>query len=182
MRVLSLNILDIAQNSIKADAKNIEISVIAKNDVLTISILDDGRGMSEEFLSKVSDPFTTTRTTRKVGMGIPLFKAAAQTSGGEFFIHSVVGKGTEIKATFALNHIDRMPLGDLAGTMTVLIMANPEIDFVLKYEVGKSAYIFDTKEVKSILDGVPIENAEVISYVESIINDNISKVNGGTVL
>ena len=182
MRELSLNILDIAQNSIKANAKNILISVVAKNDVLTIKIVDDGKGMSEEFLSKVCDPFTTTRTTRKVGMGIPLFKSAAESSGGEFFITSSLGVGTQVRATFALNNIDRMPLGDLAGTMTVLIMAKPEINFVLEYLVDNDSYVFDTKEVKSILGGVPIENAEVMSYIESIISDNISKVNGGTVL
>lgn len=182
MRELSLNILDIAQNSIKADAKNILISIIVKSDILEISIKDDGKGMSEEFLSKVCDPFTTTRTTRKVGMGIPLFKSAAESSGGKFFITSTLGKGTETKATFALNNIDRMPLGDIAGTMSVLIMAKPEIDFVLDYRINERNYLFDTKEIKDILDGVPIESVEIIAYLEGIINDNILKVNGGTVL
>lgn len=182
MRELSLNILDIAQNSVNADAKNIVISVIVINDTLEICIKDDGKGMSEEFLSKVCDPFTTTRTTRKVGMGIPLFKSAAESSGGKFSITSVLGKGTQTKATFTLNNIDRMPLGDIAGTMSVLINAKPEIDFVLDYRINERKYLFDTKEIKDILDGVSIDNVEIIAYLEGIINDNILKVNGGTVL
>lgn len=182
MRELSLNILDIAQNSVNADAKNILISVIVVIDTLSISIKDDGKGMSAEFLAKVCDPFTTTRTTRKVGMGIPLFKSAAESSGGTFSITSSLGKGTETKATFSLQNIDRMPLGDIAGTMTILIMAKPEIDFVLDYRVDDNSYLFDTKEIKNILDGVPIESIEVMTYLESLINENILKVNGGTVL
>ncbi len=182
MRELSLNILDIAQNSISADAKNIEICVMAKDGVLTITIKDDGKGMSKEFLSKVVDPFTTTRTTRKVGMGLPLFKEAAESSGGSLSISSELGVGTVVEASFGINHIDRMPLGDLAGTMTILIMAKPEIDFVLEYAVEDRSYIFDTKEIKSILDGVPIESPEIISYLEGLINENIIQVNGGAVI
>jgi len=182
MRELSLNILDIAQNSISAQAKNIEICVKAKDGVLNITIKDDGKGMSREFLSKVIDPFTTTRTTRKVGMGIPLFKEAAESSGGSFQITSELGVGTDVRSSFEIRHIDRMPLGDLAGTMTILIMAKPEINFVLEYAVEDRSYRFDTKEIKSILDGVPIESSEIITYLEGLINDNITQVNGGAVI
>lgn len=182
MRELSLNILDIAQNSISAQAKNITILVRASGGELTITIEDDGKGMSEEFLSKVMDPFTTTRTTRKVGMGLPLFKEAAESSGGSMKITSKLGVGTVVTASFQIDHIDRMPLGDLAGTMTILIMAKPEIDFVLEYAVEDRSYKFDTKEIKSILDGVPIESSEIITYLEGLINDNITQVNGGAVI
>ena len=127
MRELALHVLDIAENSVKANASLVTVEIIAKDNILTIRISDDGRGMSEEFLSKVTDPFTTTRTTRKVGMGIPLLKQAAETSGGAFDIKSKLGVGTTVTATFLLDDVDRMPLGDVAETATTLLY--PQCDF-----------------------------------------------------
>ena len=119
MRELSLNILDIVENSVRAGATLIKVSVIAKDGFLTIEIADDGKGMSEEFLRSVTDPFTTTRTTRKVGMGIPLFKMAAETANGSFDIKSKLGAGTTVTAKFEIDNVDRAPLGNLAETAAV---------------------------------------------------------------
>ena len=106
MREISLNILDIAQNSVKAEASKVEIGILAENNLLTIYVSDNGKGMSKEFLASVTDPFTTTRTTRKVGMGIPLFKMAAESTGGSFSIESELGKGTTTTATFVIDRND----------------------------------------------------------------------------
>lgn len=179
MRELSLNILDIAQNSVKAEASKVEIGILAENNLLTIYVSDNGKGMSKEFLASVTDPFTTTRTTRKVGMGIPLFKMAAESTGGSFSIESELGKGTTTTATFVIDSIDRMPLGNVAETVTSLIMTSPQIDFKLIYRVDDREFIFDTAEFKTLLEGIPIESAEIINYLKEYLDDNIKIVNGG---
>ena len=135
--------------------------------------------MSKEFLASVTDPFTTTRTTRKVGMGIPLFKMAAESTGGSFSIESEVGKGTKTTASFVIDSIDRMPLGNVAETLTSLIMTSPQIDFKLIYRVDDREFIFDTAEFKTLLEGIPIESAEIITYLKEYLDDNIKNVNGG---
>jgi K+-sensing histidine kinase KdpD len=129
MLTLALNILDIVQNSIRAKASEIviDISESIKNDLLEIKVSDNGKGMPEELLSKVTDPFVTTRTTRKIGMGLPLFKYQANLAGGDLSILSGEGRGTTVNVTFALGHVDRQPLGDIAGVMTILMSANPEL-------------------------------------------------------
>jgi len=142
MKELSLNILDITKNSVTAGAKNIEISLIEdENGILTLSIKDDGCGMSEETLKKVSNPFYTTRTTRKVGMGIPLLTLAAEQTGGKVTIVSSTepeNHGTEISATFNTKSIDFTPLGDIVETVCLLIQGNPEINFTFthKHPIG----------------------------------------------
>ncbi len=160
MEELALNILDIACNSVRAEASLIKIDIAADTvkDVLLISVSDDGKGMSEEFLRTVTDPFATTRTTRKVGMGIPLFKMAAENSDGSFLITSKVGVGTTTKATFALSHI------------------------VLNYSVDGKEYVFDTRRVKEILDGVDINSTEIIVYLKEMIDENITNINGGLII
>ena len=188
MRELSLHILDIAENSIKAKAKLIIIDILSdtKKDRITIKISDDGIGMDEEMLSKVCDPFTTTRSTRKVGMGIPLFKMAAEDSGGEFSIISEVGKGTSVIANFVISSIDRMPLGEIEETLGILIMGSPEKDFLFDYTVidndEKRTFNFDTREIKEQLSDVPIETYEVICFIKKFIKENIKAINGGLIL
>lgn len=179
MRELSLNILDIAQNSVGAGAKTITISVIAKANLLTVTVEDDGKGMTAEFLAKVTDPFTTSRTTRKVGMGLPLFRQAAEAAGGKLEITSAPGVGTKVQATFEIDNIDRLPLGDLADTVTCLILTSPQINYAVKYAVEDREYLFDTETVKKLLDGVPIDSLEIIAYLKELISDNIKEVNGG---
>ena len=175
MKELSLNILDIAQNSVAANAKQIVISVIIKADenLLKIIIEDDGKGMSEEILQAVTDPFVTTRTTRKVGMGIPLFKQSAEQSDGDFNIKSELGKGTVVTASYKLNHIDRPPIGDVASTIAMLVSCNENIDFIFNYISDDYEFIFDTKEIKAILNGVSVNTPDVVIWMQDFIRENI---------
>ena len=180
MREIALNILDIAENSVKAKASLIEITVTAADNILTVTITDNGKGMSKDFLEKVTDPFTTTRTTRKVGMGIPLFKDAAEMTGGSFEIESEPGRGTRVTARFVIDSIDRAPLGDISDTAVTLL--GPDIDFVWVYTVNGRSFTFDTREIKAELGDIPIESPEIISFLRNLLKENIDSINGGTVL
>ncbi len=150
MKELSLHILDIAKNSVKANAALIEILINedSEKNLLTIEINDNGCGMSEEFLKTVKDPFSTTRTTRKVGMGISLFEAASVQCGGRLDITSEEGVGTKLRTSFVLDHIDRAPVGDMAGTMETLISGSPEIDFLYRHTKNGKTFTLDTREIR----------------------------------
>ncbi|MGI6296221.1 MAG: ATP-binding protein [Armatimonadota bacterium] len=176
MRELSMHILDLAQNSVAAGATLIEISVIADSgsDELTISIRDDGSGMSPEFMAQALDPFTTTRTTRRVGLGIPMFAEAARECGGKLALHSKLGEGTTLQATFKLNHIDRAPLGDVKSTLIALIAANPDIDIVYRHQVDSMEFVLDTRQIRAELGDVPINENAVINWLAEYIEDGLS--------
>ena len=178
MREIALNILDLAENSVKAGATLVTVLVMARGNVLTVEIDDNGCGMDEEFLKRVTDPFTTTRTTRKVGMGIPLFKMAAEMAGGEFSISSRKGEGTSVRATFCLDNIDRSPLGDLSETIVTLISGDNAPDFVFTVGVDENQFVFDTRELKAELDGVPVGEPEVLVFVRDMIKENIKDIGG----
>ena len=178
MRELALNILDITENSVKAGATLVEIDIIAEGNLLTISIKDDGCGMDEEFLNKVTDPFTTTRSTRKVGMGVPLFKMAAEQAGGTFSIKSTKGVGTEVVATFEIDNIDREPLGNIADTMTTLLSDEIPTDYVLTVSVNGNQFDLDTRELKEQLNGIPVSEPQVLLFVRDMINENIKEIGG----
>ena len=180
MRELSLNILDIAQNSIAADASLITIAVEEDSaaDRLKIRIEDNGRGMTPEQVAKVSDPFYTTRTTRKVGMGIPLFRMAAEQAGGSLSIVSQLGEGTCVTADFVLSSIDRMPLGDIAGTMAALIRLNPQLDFLYIRRRDDRREELDTRQLRQVLQGVPLDTPEVMQWVEGALQE-IGETVGG---
>ena len=143
---------------------------------------DDGKGMDEEMVASIIDPFVTTRTTRKVGLGIPLFKAAAEICNGDLKIISSPGKGTHLEVEFQRSHIDRMPLGDLAGTFYTLLVAHPDIHWVFEYvaiPAGKQEpvkFIFDDDQVKEALAGVSITEPGVLSYLREWIEDGIAEV------
>ena len=179
MKELSLHILDIAENSVKAKASKVEITVSedTKNNLLTIEIKDNGCGMSEEFLKKVKDPFSTTRTTRRVGMGLSLFEAAAEQCGGKLEISSKEGVGTEVLVTFRLNHIDRAPLGDMAGTMQTLIGGSPDMDFIYRHKKDGKEFLLDTAQIRETLAGVPLDTPEVILWIGDFINEGINELN-----
>ena len=151
MEDLSLHILDIVENSIIAKASTIEIKVVEdiEKDLLTIEIRDNGQGMDEETVKKALDPFFTTRTTRKVGLGLSLLSQAARESGGNIEIESQAGGGTRVKATFGYSHIDRKPVGNMEATLTTLIVGNPEVDFIYEHKKGELEYRLDTKEVRA---------------------------------
>lgn len=178
MKDLSLHILDIAQNSISANATLVEIEITEdqKSDVLKIMIRDNGCGMGPEMLKKAIDPFFTTRTTRKVGLGLSLLKQNAERSGGKFKISSEEGKGTEVEAVFQYSNIDRPPLGDIAGTIALVASAKESTNVIFKYKTGNQEYIFNTLEVKNILDGIPISDAKVFNFIKEMIKENLVKI------
>jgi len=184
MTELSLNVLDVAQNSVRANACLIEIVVEAdtKTDILSIIIKDNGYGMTEEQVAKVIDPFFTTRTTRKVGFGVSFFKLAAECTGGTFNITSKVNVGTVVTATFGLSHIDRMPLGDMTGTMHTLITFNLGINFIYTYKIDEREFTLDTKIFREILGDVPFNEPEVSSYIKEYLEENTKEVNQGLTL
>ena len=182
MTEISLHILDIAQNSIKAGAKHIEISVVEDipKNILSVTIKDDGCGMSSEFLKDVTNPFRTTRTTRRVGLGISMFKSAAELTGGEFVIHSELGKGTKLTAEFVYDSIDRQPLGDIVATMITLINAKPDIDYLYTHSFNNKKFEFDTSQIKSVLgEEVSICEPEILHWIEENIQNEIENIYGG---
>ena len=184
MTELSLNVIDVAQNSVKAGATLIEISVFADTakDRLVIIIKDNGCGMTAEQVSRVTDPFYTTRTTRKVGLGVPFYKFAAESTGGSFSIHSEVGVGTTVTAEFVISHIDRMPLGDMTETMRSLITLNGNIDFLYRYKVDDREFTLDTREFREVLGGIPFDNPEVSEYIKEYLKENKEETDCGVVL
>lgn len=181
MRDLSLHLMDIIQNSVSAGSTKITVSVHAIKDLdeLSVTITDNGRGMDEETLQQVDDPFFTTRTTRKVGMGISLFKASAQRASGDLVVQSYEGKGTTVRAFVKISHIDRLPLGDVAGTFESLIMASPEIEFELLLSSGSEEFAFNSFEVKEKLGEVPITRFEVLEWIREYIDGGIKVIFGG---
>lgn len=178
MTELALHILDIAQNSIVAKASIIEIIINEdiENDLLTIKIVDNGNGMSEDKVKIATDPYFTSRTTRKVGMGLPLFKQATEDCNGTFILSSKIGTGTKVMATMQYSHIDRQPLGDLAGTIALLASSNPGIDFIYKHITNFGTYSFNTKEVKRELQDISITNPKVVKFIREMIQENLEEL------
>lgn len=178
MRELSLHILDIAKNSVKAGASLIEIIVNedTEKNLLSVGIYDNGCGMSRELLESVKDPFTTTRKTRKVGMGIPLFAAAAEACGGGLTINSKVGEGTRVDAVFEYDHIDRAPIGDMAGTMGTLISGSPEIDFLYRHTKNGREFLMDTRQMRKILGDVSLDLPDVILWIDGYIKEGLEDI------
>jgi hypothetical protein len=183
MKELSLNILDVAENSVKAGADLTEILIEEDGNRLTLIISDDGCGMSEEVLKSVTDPFYTTRTTRNVGLGIPLLKLAAEQTGGSLEIKSQTaeasldGHGTEVKAVFDKSHIDFTPLGDIVSTITTLIQGHPDTDFLFRHTKGDREASVDTREMREVLGDVPLDSYEVIKWVEEYLQEQYEGFN-----
>lgn len=177
MKELSLNILDIAENSIKAKAKNVTIEIIETADMLKFSVSDDGCGMKPDFLRSVTDPFTTTRTTRPVGLGIPLLKMAAEQTGGRVEITSKHfedypdSHGTVTTALFFKNHIDMVPLGNIVETVVTLIQCNPDREFYFTHQMEEKRVELDTKELRLILGDIPLNNIEIILWIKEYLNE-----------
>ena len=184
MRELSLNVMDIAQNSISAGASLITITVEedAGLDELSISIGDNGRGMTPEQVEHVTDPFFTTRTTRSVGLVVPLFKMEAEMTGGRFSIESTVGVGTTTTAVFKPSSVDMIPLGDINGTVSMLVMMNPDLDFLytrgFKPEEGeRREFALDTRELRTVLgEDVPLNLPDVTQWVNEYLSENTDEL------
>lgn len=170
MEDLSLHILDIVENSTTAGATLVEIYIEEDRgmNLLTLIVKDNGRGMDRKTRETARDPFTTTRTTRRVGLGIPLLEQAARETGGKLIIDSKPGKGTAIIASFGLDHIDRRPLGDLGATMLTLIMGNPDIDFLVHVDTAGLRAELDTREVRSTLGETDITNSRVLEMIRGL--------------
>ena len=183
MPEISLNILDVAENSTRAGASLVQITVDADQtaDRLTITIADDGCGMTAEQVARVTDPFFTSRKTRKVGLGVPFFKLAAESTGGSFSIESEPGAGTTVTAVFVLSHIDRMPLGDITSTIHQLIVYHPDTDFLYRYLYNGASFDLDTRGFREILGDVPFDYPEISAYIKEYLTENKLETDGGAI-
>ncbi len=181
MRDISLHILDIAQNSLNAGSSLIAIEVKAdmQRDILKIVIKDNGCGMSSELLERVKSPFTTTRTTRNVGLGIPLFAASCECTGGRLDITSCPGEGTTLDAELGFKHIDRPPLGDITQTLAMLTIMNPQTDFVFSADKDDKSFSYDTRQIKETLGEVPLTEPEVTAFIQQYLDEGLREVFGG---
>jgi anti-sigma regulatory factor (Ser/Thr protein kinase) len=176
MPELALHILDLVQNSIAAGAKRVTVTIRYDwaNDMLTISIEDDGKGMDEELARRVTSPFVTTRTTRKVGLGIPMFSQLAQMCGGSLEISSTPGAGTKLTAAFRASHVDLPPMGSLRETILSLVAACPERpEFRFVYRVDDREFVFDTSEVRAQLGGLPLGEPEILEWIGEYVSEGI---------
>ena len=182
MKELSLNILDIAMNSVKARADKVSIELEETAERLSVKITDNGCGMKKDFLDTVTDPFSTTRTTRNVGLGIPLFKLAAEQTGGSFEISSKHESeypdehGTVTAASFVKNHLDFTPLGDVVSSVIVLIQGSPDIRWIFTHKTEKGEVALDTAELKEVLGDVPLDNVEVLNWISEYLKEQYSNL------
>ena len=184
MKELSLNILDVAENSVKAGASLTQILLTEQDNVLTLEIIDDGCGMSDEVVRAVTDPFYTTRTTRKVGMGIPLLKLACEQTDGKLTISSVteqadpVNHGTHVTATFHMDHIDFTPIGDVSASILTLIQGHPDTDFLFRHQRGDGVVELDTRALREVLEDVPLNSYDVMGWIEGYLQEQYEALSG----
>ncbi|WP_372775896.1 ATP-binding protein [Mangrovibacterium sp.] len=178
MTELALHILDIAQNSIRAKASLLEIHIRenADEDYYRICITDNGSGMDAETLNRVTDPFYTSRTTRKVGLGIPMLKQNAEQTGGSFQIESSPGKGTKLTASFGFHHLDRPILGDIAGTILILLSNENETEILYRHQTPQGEFNFDSREIKKILEGTPLVTKEIREFLRAMLLENLEQI------
>lgn len=181
MRELADNIMDIAQNSISAGASLTEVHVRVSHaeNLITFVFKDDGCGMSEELVRSVTEPFTTTRKTRKVGLGLPLLKQTAEMTDGTMDITSTVGVGTVVTATFGLDHIDRPPMGDVAGAWFSLVVMNPDADFLFTYDYDGQVFTFDTRIIRETVAPIPLNQMEISAWIKECLSTEINELHGG---
>lgn len=182
MRELSLHILDIAENGIRAGADRLQIHVeeSSADDRLTLAVEDNGRGMPEEKIRRIDDPFVTTRQTRRVGLGLSLLASAARRCQGDISVEARHEKGTRVTATFRRSHIDRAPLGDMAATMEVLIMGNPHIDFRYTHGVDGKEFVLDTRDLKTELGDLSLSEPAVVRYVSDVMRRALEDLAAGS--
>ncbi len=181
MKNIAYHILDIAQNAIQAEATEIKIHIdeLDEKGTLSISIADDGRGMTEEQVRKASDPYFTSRNTRNVGMGLALLKQNTEWTGGSFQVDSEVGMGTIVKAIFIKDNIDCPTKGDISGIIHQLITSNPRLEFFFRYTKNENSFELDTREVKQVLDGMPLNHREISGYLKEMIEENLVDIQAG---
>jgi hypothetical protein len=180
MLELALHVLDIAENSSRASASLIEITIVEDlaKDLFSLEIRDNGHGMDEQTMARALDPFYTTKKVRRIGLGLPMLKQAAITAQGRFSLQSQAGKGTVVYAGFKHSHIDRQPLGDIAGVIAMLILGNPDINIVYTHMKNGNSYSLDTRELREGLGDVPLNNMEVLNLIRDNIREGIEELNG----
>ena len=178
MLELAAHILDIAENSIRAGAKLVEININENKmkDLLSIEIKDDGSGMTKEEIKKAGDPFYTTKTVRRVGLGIPLLTDAAQRANGKLKLKSAKGKGTNVTATFQLSHLDRQPIGNITTTLVALIAGNSHVDFIYKHRHNDRQFTLDTRQIRKEIDDLPINHPEILKYIRGVISQGLQEI------
>jgi anti-sigma regulatory factor (Ser/Thr protein kinase) len=178
LRELALHLLDIIENSISAGASRVIVTIEEDllADTLSMCIEDNGKGMDAEMVSRVIDPFVTSRTTRKVGLGIPLLKAAAEDCNGSLTIDSTPGAGTKVSVKFQHSHIDRMPLGDLPGTFLGLVVGSPDVQWIIRYTFNQATFEFDNQPILEELEGIPLTEPAVLQYLRTTLEDGFSSI------
>jgi anti-sigma regulatory factor (Ser/Thr protein kinase) len=179
---LALHVLDIAENSSRAGASLIEITIeedLAR-DVFSLQIRDNGHGMDEMAMEKALDPFYTTKKVRRIGLGLPMLKQATQAAEGGFSLESEPGRGTTVRAWFRHSHIDRQPLGDIAGVVAMLILGNPDIDMVYTHRRNGNEYVLDTREIREGLGEVPLNTMEVLNLIRDNIREGLDELSGAS--
>lgn len=178
MQDLSLHILDIVENSLAAGARRVEIRIEEdlQADRMTIEILDDGCGMDEEMVKRALDPFFTTKTVRRVGLGLPLLAEACRMSNGQLCLQSCPGGGTTVKATFQRSHIDRKPLGNMGDTLVTLIVGHPEVDLLYEHRKDGAHFSLDTREIRAELGNVPLNAPKIASGLRASIFSGLEEL------
>ena len=181
MRELALHILDLVQNSIEAGAGTVILEIMedTRADKLIIRVSDNGRGMDPSIRSQVTDPFVTTRTTRKVGLGLPLIEMSTKRCDGYLTIHSVVGKGTVVEAGYVHSHWDRPPLGDMVETLKSIIVANPNLDFRFSHVFNDTGFSLQTSEITSILGDISLTHPDVLEWLDGYLKSGYANLYGG---
>lgn len=173
MKDLSMHILDIVENSVKAGATEVVVDLNHHDDALDMTIRDNGCGMDSETVKKVFDSYFTSRTTRKVGLGLPFLKMNAEQTGGTVRVESEPGKGTVVTATFVITHIDCVPQGDIAATLALLITGHPDINFRIRVTKTTGSFEISSEEIKEVLDGVPVSHPKVNVFIRNMLKEEI---------
>lgn len=179
LRDISLHIHDLSENSISAGATLLKCQLKASDNILYFNLIDNGKGMDSDMLSKVEDPFTTSRTTRKVGMGIPFIKLACEQSGGSFRIESRPGVGTTLYCTFIIDNIDRLPLGDIGETVSMILLESPDLHLIFELSSEKGEFAFDTNEIKEAIGDDDLTDADTLQWIKEYFAENVSLIFGG---
>ncbi|HWR28816.1 MAG TPA: ATP-binding protein [Negativicutes bacterium] len=181
MHELSLHILDIVENSTGAGADTVTVNVEedSRRDEMRIRVEDNGRGMDAAMVSQIRDPFVTTRSTRKVGLGLPLMDMTTHMCDGNLRIESVVGVGTTVEALWRLDHMDRPPLGNMAATLKTILVMNPDIHFRYCHRVGERSFTLDSREIRTALGDLPLTQPEVLEWLDGYLKENLSILYGG---
>lgn len=178
MLELADHILDIGENSVRAGAKLVNINVTEDSiqNLLTIEIEDDGRGMNKDEIKKALDPFYTTKKVRRVGLGLPMLASAAELAGGKLNLTSEPGRGTRLTSTFELTHFDRQPLGNITNSLIILIAGNSTVDFFYKHRHNDRQFELDTRQIRKEIDDLPINHPEILKYIRGVIEEGFRDI------